>query len=88
MHTHNASRIHATLSHSDDLLRSRSRRQLYVMETKLAEAQLSPAESQMWENMKSDYMVSKGIDEPTGPPPQQKVRVRGRKSDDGSAPTK
>ena len=38
-------------------------RQLYVMETKMAETQLSADEATMWDAMKREYMSSHGLDE-------------------------
>ena len=59
------------------------RRQLYVMETKMAEASLSTEESHMWEQMKQDYIASRGLDDGKGSgampiPTPEPVRVRRR----------
>lgn len=37
---------------------------LYVMEMKVAEAELSPEERLIWEDMKSEYLETRGIDDP------------------------
>ena len=56
--------------------------ELYVMETKVAETQLSPGERAMWEAMKTEYMQSHGLGDatPEQPPPMIRldtpVRVR------------
>ena len=36
--------------------------QLYVMETKVAETQLSDEERTMWEAMKTQYMATHGLE--------------------------
>jgi len=36
---------------------------LYVMETKVAETELTPDERLIWEDMKSEYLEMRGIDE-------------------------
>ena len=68
MHAH-TERETGSLSHIspfDSLRRSTGRachRQLYVMETKMAETQLSADEATMWDAMKREYMSSHGLDE-------------------------